>query len=129
MSLTSSQSAQWGEAGTHGTVDGSRNRAATAAAVAGAHARHAVGVVDYVEAVNAAIRDDGVANGRAAGYAGEVTVAQLVIGNVLIDAAGWIGIDGGRVGILATGTAEVNRLDITSQHNDAIALCLSGEAE
>ncbi|MNL39015.1 hypothetical protein D3C87_1612680 [compost metagenome] len=53
MSLASSQSAQWGEAGTQGTVDGSRDRPATAATVARGHARHAVGVGDHVEALHA----------------------------------------------------------------------------
>src|SRR5437870_2672090 len=78
MSLTSRQSAQRREAGTHGMVDRSRNRATATAAVTDAHAGHAIGIGHDIEAAGyAPVLIDVVADGRTAGHAGELTIAQF----------------------------------------------------
>lgn len=129
MSLTSRQAAQRGQAGTQRAVDGAGNRTPAAAAMAGAHAGHAAGVGDDIQALHAGIRVEGVTDRGAAGDAGKFAVAQFGAGGRLADSIGWIGIDGGRVGVLASVATDMDGLHVTIEDDDAVAFGLCRQAE
>jgi len=131
ISLASGHAGQWRKAGTHGAVDRAGNRATGTAAVSCAHAGHAIGIGDGIEAWQIAAGLDIVdgAERAAAGDTGEVAVAQFGAVHGGVDACGRIGIDGGRVGVFAAIATNRDRLDIAVEDDDAIAFCVDIETE
>src|SRR5450830_394652 len=127
MSLPLADGAEGVHTGRQPVVDRVGDAGAIAAAVSGSHAWQAIGVVQARHAGGIGV--DQLADGAAGADTGDIAVAQFPAG-YRSDQAGWIGVDGDRVGIWLEGRAAITlRLHGTIKDNHSVATGLGREAE